>query len=134
MSGVLGIWHRDGRPVQRDALEAANETLMHRGPDGAGVWVDGPIGLASQLHRVTPESVTESQPVRGASGCTAVFDGRLDNRDELVVLAGAPSADPDPHLILALYERLGPQCVSHVNGDFAFAVFDPARQRLLLAR
>ena len=58
--------------------------LAHRGPDGERFWIQGPIGLACQLFRVTPEASTEIQPHVHCSGVVLVFDGRLDNRDELL--------------------------------------------------
>ncbi len=138
MSGIAGIWNLDGRPLERGLLVRLNQTLAHRGVDGAGVWIDGPVGLACQLTVVTPESIGETQPRVSATGTVAVYDGRLDNREELLQLLGdsaGVSADaPDLDLILAVYERLGEGVFERLNGDFAVALYDPARHRLLLAR
>ncbi|MEK7404206.1 MAG: asparagine synthase-related protein [Acidobacteriota bacterium] len=138
MSGIAGIWNLDGRPLERGLLVRLNQTLAHRGPDGAGVWIDGPVGLACQLTVVTPESVGETQPRVAASGTVAVYDGRLDNREELLELlgdsAGVGAGSPDLDLILAAYERLGERVFERLNGDFALALYDAARRRLLLAR
>jgi asparagine synthase (glutamine-hydrolysing) len=138
MSGILGIWNLDGRPVADGLLSQMSATLAHRGHDGEGHWLDGPVGLACQLNRVTPESAAETQPLSHPAGAVAVFDGRLDNREELLSrLTPAPGVDkdaPDPALVLAAYGAWGQRFPEYLNGDFALAVFDPRRQQLLLAR
>ncbi len=138
MSGIVGIWNLDGRPVEDALLARVSATLAHRGPDGEGVWIQGSVGLACRLFRVTPEATAETQPFVGSSGAVVVFDGRLDNREELLASLG-PSAwvtpqSPDPDLVLSAYEAFGDQFVERLNGDFAFGIFDPNRQHLLLAR
>ena len=137
MSGIVGVWNLDGRPVAKELLDKMAATLAHRGPDGCFFWIQGPVGLACQLLKVTPESLSETQPAVGASGAVLVFDGRLDNREE--ILDGLPdrkvaTGAPDSALILAAYEAYGENFPERLNGDFALAVFDPKRQQLLLAR
>jgi asparagine synthase (glutamine-hydrolysing) len=138
MSGILGIWNLDGRPVEHAVLSRLSAPLAHRGPDGEGRWVQGPVGLACRLLRVTPESSAETQPLVHVSGTVVVFDGRLDDRDELLaLLGGTPDISdnsPDPALVLAAYAAFGDRFTEHLNGDFALALFDPKGQRLLLAR
>jgi asparagine synthase (glutamine-hydrolysing) len=138
MSGIVGIWNLDGRPVEPDLIRRLNAPLPHRGPDGHGEWVQGPVGLACQLLRVTPESLHEVQPLVHPSGAVIVFDGRLDNREELLShLKGAWGAEPDspdPALVLAAYASWGERFPEYLNGDFALAVFDPNRRQLFLAR
>jgi asparagine synthase (glutamine-hydrolysing) len=56
MSGIAGIFHRDGRPVETADLEAMSARLAHRGADGSGAWRAGPVGLAHRLFWTTPES------------------------------------------------------------------------------
>lgn len=130
MSGVVGLWHRTGAPVSPSILSDMLQTLAHRGPDGAGVWREGPVGLGCQLSRVTPESAAERQPCVHPTGAVLVWDGRLDNREELFAQPGVP----DPEVVLATYAAQGERFVERLNGDFAFGLFDPAAPRLLLAR
>lgn len=138
MSGIVGIWNLDGRPVEEAVLARMSSTLSHRGPDGESRWLQGPLGLACQLCRVTPESTHETQPLADPSGAVVVFDGRLDNRDELarrlkdssVIDEGAS----DPALVLAAYRAAGERLCEWLLGDFAFALFDPKTRQLLLAR
>lgn len=137
MSGIVGLWNLDGEPVAAPQLRELSARLAHRGPDGEGVWLDGPVGLVCQLMRVTPESQREVQPLVHPHG-VVIFDGRLDNREELLGrLAGAPglcAASPDPDFILAAYLAWGENFPEKLKGDFALAVFDPVRQKLVLAR
>ncbi|MBI3454387.1 MAG: hypothetical protein HY002_01180 [Candidatus Rokubacteria bacterium] len=138
MSGILGIWNLDGRPVDRALLAELSATLAHRGPDGEGLWRRGSIGLACRLFRVTPEAARESQPLVHAAGAALVFDGRLDDREELLERLGPASGvapdSPDPDLVLAAYLAYGDRFPERLAGEFALALFDPAGPRLLLAR
>ena len=138
MSGIVGIINLDGHPVDKELLARLSAPLAHRGPDGEGRWVAGPVGLACQLLRVTPEAAHETQPVSHASGAVLVFDGRLDNREELLAqLTGRPeisAASPDPGLVLAAYDAWGEKFAERLNGDFAVGLYDPRRRQLLLAR
>lgn len=138
MSGILGVWNLDGRPVEETLIGRLARTLAHRGPDGCGVWTRDGVGLACRLLRVTPEAATEVQPIVHPSGSVLVFDGRLDNREELLALL-RPCPDvaddaPDPALVLAAYDRFGDRLPERLAGDFALGLYDPARARLLLAR
>lgn len=136
MSGISGIWNTDGRPLERTKLEAVSSQLSHRGLDGEFSWIDGPLGLSCQLMRNAPESAFEAQPY-AHQNCVVVFDGRLDDRDELIPnLAESTFGEttPSPNLIIAAYQKWGDDFVSHLNGDFALALFDITQQKLVLAR
>ncbi len=138
MSGIVGIWNRAGAPVSPALLTSLNRTLTHRGPDGAGQWIKGPVGLACQLLRATPESIAETQPVVHPSGLALVFDGRLDNRDEILRkihdVPDITAQSPDSDLALALYQRYGERFAEHLAGDFALALYDLNHRTLLLVR
>lgn len=138
MSGILALWNTDGQPVDRELLARLHATLAHRGPDGSAQWLEGAAGFACQLSRVTPESVHEIQPWRDARGTALVFDGRLDNREELIerltAIVPVDHEMSDPALILAAYPIAGDQLPAWLAGDFALALFDRRHQRLVLAR
>src|SRR5579859_3905078 len=134
MSGIVGLWNRDGRPVEADVLARMSATLAHRGPDGEGHRLIGDVGLACRHLRVTPEETGEIQPLVGASGTALVMDGRLDNRDELASALHAPRTASDAALALDAYGRWSEEFAAHLVGDFAIAVFDVERHRLVLAR
>jgi len=138
MSGIVGMWNLDGCPVDPALLAKLSAPLAHRGPDGEGRWIGGPVGFACQNFWVTPESVGETQPLVHSSGVVVVFDGRLDNRDELLALLGqSPEVSPqssDCLLVAAAYVAFGDAFAERLNGDFALGLFDPNRQQLILAR
>lgn len=139
MSAIVGIYHLDGRPVDRTDLERMTATLIHRGPDGAGVWHEGAIGLGHRMLWTTPESLEEKLPLVSKAGDLALSaDARIDNRDELIGSLGlvdrAPGGIADSELILAAYEKWGEHCPEQLLGDFAFTIWDRRRQRLFCAR
>src|SRR5437868_4928627 len=138
MSGISGIWNLDGKPLSRDLLMRVADSLQHRGLDGTSSWHKGSIGLSANLLRVTPESVNEIQPTVHSSGCFMVFDGRIDNRHELIEqLKDSPEANsstPDSLLALFAYMQWGKPFPARIVGDFALALFDSRSQELLLAR
>lgn len=68
MSGVVGLWYLDGRPVHAAALEAMSRPIAHRGRDGEGRKLAGSFGLACQFLWVRPEEVGEHQPLAGGQG------------------------------------------------------------------
>lgn len=138
MSGIVGLWNMDGEPVPHPLLAGLSARLAHRGPDAEGQWIRGSVGLACRLLRVMPEAAGEVQPLQDGSGAVLVFDGRLDNREDL--LARLPrsqsltTTSPDPVLVLAAYHAFGDRFPEQLLGDFALGLFDPGRERLLLAR
>jgi len=137
VSGIAGLWHRDGRPVDVALLDRMGATLAHRGRDANGTAVVESLGMVCRLARITPESAHETQPARDATGAMVVFDGRLDNREDLWRALrsenGVSSDAADSALVLAAYRRYGEAVPEQLLGDFAFALFAPAQQRLLLA-
>jgi len=138
MSGIAGIFFRDGRRAEHpDTLSLAN-ALSHRGPDGGGTYTHGSCGLAHRMLFTTPESLHEHYPITDSvSGLTITADARLDNREELAAALGmklGTRETTDGALILASYRKWGNQCAEHLLGDFSFAIWDGAVQRLYCAR
>ncbi len=139
MSGIAGIYHRDGRPIETAVLDQMVGRLSHRGPDGRGCWVNGRVALGHVMLHSTPESRYERQPLTDRTGHLALtLDGRVDNRDELRVELASKGLllrdDTDAELVLAAYECWGETAPLHLIGDFAFAIWDERRQRLFCAR
>lgn len=109
------------------------------GRDGEGTWSDGPVGFGHRLMISTAQDRWEDQPVRQAgTGHVLVADARIDNRDDLARMLDIPAGEarllPDSAFILAAYKKWGERCAERLLGDFAFALWDPRRRRLLLAR
>ncbi len=132
MSGIVGLFNLDGRPIDSSILAGLAAASRHRAIDGTDFWIDGPFGLGHQYSRVTPESQGEKQPFTSA-GSSISFDGRLDNRGELLDCCGEPASLPDAALVLAAYRRFGVAFPSRLNGDFALAVADSSRGHVILA-
>lgn len=139
MSALVGLYHRDGRPVSHSALTAMLASLSHRGTDAVRVWHGGGMGLGQRLLRTTSESLHETLPLadEGAQ-LSLVADARIDNRIELIAALGfdgqRPAKIPDGELILAAYRRWGEECPARLLGDFAFAIWDGRRQTVFCAR
>lgn len=138
MSGIVGIFYRNGRPVEKSSLEQMTETLAHRGSDRRSVWHSESVGMGHCLLHTTPESLLERQPTVDRSGNVITADLRLDNRDELIAILGFASCDrdkiTDSELVLAAYQKWGEDCPDRLLGDFAFAIWDAGLQQLFCAR
>lgn len=139
MSGLVGVLHLDGRPIQANWLNQATHYLKFRGPDAQHCWSSGPVGLGHALLRTEPESAADHQPASLDSRLWITADVRLDARQELIArLAGREQppgqAITDAELILRAYESWGRDCLDHLQGDFAFAIWDARDQVLFCAR
>lgn len=138
MSGIAGIYSLDGRPVE-DKVGRMVDVMKHRGPDEQSRWTDGSAGLGHCMLHTTPESLHASLPQKSAqSGCVITADARIDNRGALIRdLRLSPNPDqviPDSSLILRAYEKWGRDCVDHLLGAFAFAIWDPRKPYLFCAQ
>jgi asparagine synthase (glutamine-hydrolysing) len=118
-----------------------SDAIAHRGPDGEGLWwsEDGMVGLAHRRLAVVDLSENGHQPMScRTTQCTIVFNGEIYNhhslRDELVTLGYDFISQCDTEVILAAYDNWGIDCLQHFKGMFAFALFDPRRKHLFLAR
>lgn len=140
MCGINGIAFspRSGRQVEKAKLVQMRDILKHRGPDDGGVFVDGNIGLAHRRLSIVDVS-NGAQPMfnRGRS-CVIVYNGEVYNhaeyRDELVAKGYEFQNCSDTETILHLYEEYGHDCVDHLRGMFAFAIWDKRKQELFIAR
>ena len=84
MSGIAGIIHFDGRPVEPGQVEAMTAAMHYRGPDGIHHWRRGNVALGQCMLRTTPESLEETQPLTNEDeSLVLVMDGRVDNWEEL---------------------------------------------------
>lgn len=139
MSGLAGILRLDGHAADQGLLEAMTGRLGHRGPDGLGHWMSGPVALGHLMLRTTPESLEDKQPLTNETGdvCLAL-DGRVDNARELRIALEREGvrlrSRGDAELLLRAYERWGERCPERILGDFAFVIWDARRRRLFCAR
>jgi asparagine synthase (glutamine-hydrolysing) len=139
MSAIAGIWHLDGSPGAGDACRKMLRTLEIYGADRSALTEDGSLSMGSHLLRVLPEDTWDHQPLSLRSGKGwLIADARIDNRELLARTLGiTPEASrdlADSDFVLEAWERWGEDSVKHLVGAFSFAVWQPDRQRLFLAR
>ena len=138
MSAIAGLLRFDGAPVTRRALERMTNALAQYGPDRAGVFAGGNVGLAHVLMGMTPEDRYDRQPERGASGALVTADLRIDNRDDVLAHIGVKPQDAaswsDARVLLAAWEKFGDDVWPLLRGPFAVAIWDPRARALTLAR
>ncbi len=139
MCGISGIvYHDRHRPVILDDLKRMCNTLVHRGPDDEGYFVDQNVGLGMRRLNVI-DLATGHQPISNEDGrLWIVFNGEIYNypelRKELEEKGHRFSTNTDTETIVHAYEEYGEDCVKKLNGMFAFAIWDRHDQRLVLAR
>jgi asparagine synthase (glutamine-hydrolysing) len=136
MCGICGIASRNG--ADRDRLAAMCATLVHRGPDSGGEYVDGPVGLAARRLSII-DLAGGDQPIASEDGsCVVVQNGEIYNypelRRELERDGHTFRTNCDTEIHLHLYERHGTDYPRLLRGMFAVALWDSGAQRLLLAR
>ena len=145
MSGIVGIVHFDGAPVDRHLLGQMTASMAFRGPDAQEIWTETNVGLGHALLKTTDESEHERQPFtldgRTLDGQTwIVADARVDARHDLIPELKANGHDDlspnaaDVELVLRAYLTWGENCLEHLLGDFAFAIWDAPQRRLFCAR
>ena len=139
MCGICGIFYPDRQQrVDRDLLAAMNQQIAHRGPDDDGFYVRDNIGLA--MRRLSIIDVqTGHQPISNEDeSLWIVFNGEIYNhrelRQDLETRGHRYRTRSDTETIVHLYEQYGNDCVQHLRGMFAFAIWDQNRRRLFLAR
>jgi asparagine synthase (glutamine-hydrolysing) len=137
MCGIAGKV-TGGEPVSPELIGRMCDAIRHRGPDGEGIHVEGPVGLGMRRLAII-DLVTGGQPLVSEDGkVIAVFNGEIYNhlelRAELESRGHSFRGHSDGETIVHLYEEHGPECVTHLAGMFAFALWDERERRLLLAR
>ncbi len=142
MSGIVGMYERGGASLDRALLRAFTQSLAYCGPDGQDTWNNGTLGFGHTLLRTRREWQHEKQLASLDGRFFITADARIDCRDELLdamtAKAGSEFASAnlasDSELILRAYATWGEECVQHLRGDFAFAIWDAREQRLFCAR
>jgi asparagine synthase (glutamine-hydrolysing) len=146
MCGIVGFLRHAGSSaaVDEGTIEALTETLIHRGPDDRGVWVDAEAGIAFGHRRLSVLDLSRAghQPMKSATGrYVLIFNGEIYNhleiRDELAYGQSAPAwrGHSDSETLLAGFERWGVEPVlKKAVGMFAFGLWDRQERTLTLAR
>jgi asparagine synthase (glutamine-hydrolysing) len=138
MCGICGLVSLNGAPADRALLERMNDSLVHRGPDSDGVFVEGGTGIAARRLAII-DLQTGDQPLTNEDGSVVVVqNGEIYNYRELrASLEGKGHrfrTSGDTEVLAHLYEERGPRFAEDLRGMFAVAVWDVRRRRLVLAR
>jgi asparagine synthase (glutamine-hydrolysing) len=139
MCGICGIFNLNGEPVSPVNLRKMTDTMVHRGPDGEGFYIDSFLGLGHRRLAIIDLSPAGHQPMITADGQYVVsYNGEVYNFQELRVelesLGHQFRSRTDSEVILNAYAQWGPECLHRFNGMFAFGIWDKTRQELFLAR
>jgi len=138
MCGINGIAFstRSHRQVSTDVLTRMRDILHHRGPDDGGIFIDNNIGLGHR--RLSIVDVAHGAQPMSLGDCTIVYNGEVynhaDYREKLESRGHTFDNRSDTETILHLYAEYGRDCVEHMRGMFAFAIWDKSKRELFIAR
>lgn len=140
MCGITGyLGNHPDRPVPDQLIQRMNDSLSYRGPDDDGVFIENNVGLGHRRLAIIDTSSQGHQPMSNDDGTIWIsYNGEIYNHT--VLRAGLEDrghvfrSRSDTEVIIHLYEEKGVDCLQDLRGMFAFAIWDSARQRLLLAR
>ena len=139
MCGIVGVLNFDGEPVDADLLERMTDAVAHRGPDGEGYYFGNGIGFGHRRLAIIDLSDAARQPMPNERGDVLLtYNGEIYNfqelRAELESAGHRFRSATDSEVIVHGYEQWGDECVTRLNGMFAFGLWDAGARRLLLAR
>jgi asparagine synthase (glutamine-hydrolysing) len=137
--GIVGkIYFEQARPVERNVLEAMCDTIVHRGPDADGYYLNGPVGLGSRRLSIIDVDGGRMPISNEDKTVWVVYNGELYNfqslRERLQRAGHRFATNSDTETIVHLYEEEGDDFVRYLNGMFAVAIWDDRKKRLVLAR
>ena len=139
MCGIAGIIQLEGSTPDRVALAAMTRAVAHRGPDGEGLDIQGPVGFGHRRLAIVDLSTAGHQPMISANGQLRItFNGEIYNyielRNELHKLGHDFRTHSDTEVLLAAYAQWGARCVDRLNGMWAFAIHDSEQRVVFCSR
>ncbi|MBI4528306.1 MAG: asparagine synthase (glutamine-hydrolyzing) [Deltaproteobacteria bacterium] len=138
MCGITGIFYMDGSLVDLARLRRMTETLAHRGPDANGFYTDGAVGLGHQRLKIIDLEGGKQPLFNENKSQVIVFNGEIYNflelREALIRKGHRFQTRSDTEVILHAYDEFGEECVRHLRGMFAFAIWNHEKKELFLAR
>jgi len=139
MCGIVGQYNLNGAPIKQTQLVQMRDKLFHRGPDDAGMYIDGNFGFAFRRLSIIDLSPLGHQPMCNEDETIwIVFNGEIYNFQELRTTLEQKGhrfkSQTDTEVIIHAYEEFGVQCLDYLDGMFAFAIWDGRRRELFLAR
>ncbi|HUI62656.1 MAG TPA: asparagine synthase (glutamine-hydrolyzing) [Steroidobacteraceae bacterium] len=138
MCGIVGVFHSGGRLPDAAVFDRCVQRLWRRGPDDSGQWNDALVRLGHRRLAIVDLSANGHQPMESRDGrFVIVFNGEIYNHAELrpeLTPPGGWRGTSDTETLLEAYRAWGVECLQHLNGMFAFAIWDRAERRLFVAR
>jgi len=136
MSVQFGKWNFEGQPPAPDYIEKVSATLAPYGPDSNESYSKDGIRILYRAFHTTKESRREKQPRGSSSGAVITWDGRLDNRAELIseLSDSLNNSSTDVAIVATAFEKWGADCFAKLIGDWALSIWNPRERSVLLAK
>jgi asparagine synthase (glutamine-hydrolysing) len=139
MCGIAGLFHLETpKPVDPARVRAMTDAMVHRGPDGSGIWTAPGVGLGHRRLSIIDVAGSPQPMASSDDAITIIFNGEIYNfaeiRSELKALGHQFRTQGDTEVILIGYRQWGTEVLPRLNGMFAFAIHDSRDQSLFLAR
>ena len=135
MCGIFGVI---GKRIEKSIAEKCINTMIHRGPDGSGIWQEGDVLLGHRRLSILDLSDDGKQPMEYLDRYVITFNGEVYNfieiRDELLALGYVFRTGTDTEVIIAAYDQWKEKCLNKFNGMFAFCIYDRKEKECFLAR
>jgi len=138
MCGIVGIINKSNKPVNENDIKKMCSTIIHRGPDDEGVFVNDAIGIGMRRLNII-DLQTGRQPIHNEDKSVwVVFNGEIYNfkelREYLIKKGHRFYTRSDTEVIIHMYEQEGEKCLQKFNGMFAFAIYDLRKNKIFIAR
>lgn len=139
MCGIAGIINFNRQPVAHSQIKAMTDSLIHRGPDGEGQYIDEYVGLGHRRLAIIDLSPAGHQPMQTSDRrYTISYNGEIYNfkeiRTELETIGHHFHSNTDTEVALKAYAQWQENCVHKLNGMFSFAIWDTVYKKLFIAR
>lgn len=139
MCGIAGIFNFDlERSISKEILKKMADSIVHRGPDGEGFYIDDYIGLAHRRLSIIDLEGGNQPMFNDRRTISIVFNGEIYNyielKEELKKLGHSFTTSSDTEVVIKAYEQWGFACQEKLNGMWAFAIWDATERHLLLSR
>ena len=133
MSVQAGIWNFGGAPADPGLLRDLTDSLKQQGPDGTSSYVNANVAMLYRPFHTTAESRRETQPRLSRRGFVLTWDGRLDNREELIAefRSYLDPDSPDVDIVAAAFDHWETDCFPHIVGDWAVSIWRPMERELV---
>lgn len=140
MCGIAGLLSKNSNDISTDRLKKMTDIISHRGPDGEGHWIseNGNVGLGHRRLSIIDLSHEADQPMHYLNRYSIVFNGEIYNyieiRETLLKQGYTFKTQSDTEVLMALYDRDKENCLQHLDGMFAFVLYDKVENAAFCAR